>query len=328
MKQARRWVTMTAALVLLPALAMAQGKKKPKPKPTPAATAPAPAPAAGGEIELDANPAPAATTPDTAAPAGTAGTAAAPQTGGICDIDPTACPKDVAAVKQQSAKDVNAEIYAVQQVYVYRRHRLEIEPYWGFTLNDQFVSHPAPGASINYYITNVLAVGLNGNVYAGLNQDSDFNFENRRATRLAVPLTEYSWGANANFTYVPVYGKLAGLGDFIFSYDAYVTGGVGLINTRPIAVIDPDNRDFNYKSKLDFDVGIGLRIFLNRWFAVNLEVRDYIYNEQLEALTISPTEPTNSSTWYDNGTHITNNVQAQLGVSIFLPFSWDYRLPK
>ena len=61
---------------------------------------------------------------------------------------------------------------------------------------------------------------------------------------------------------------------------------------------------------------------------MNLEVRDYIYNEQLESLTISPTEPTNSSTWYDNGTHITNNVQAQIGVSVFLPFSWDYRLPK
>lgn len=334
MKQARRLVTMTAALVLLPALAMAQGKKKPKPKPTPAATT-APAPAAtgtaGGDIELDANPAPAATAPDAAAAPGTpgapAGAAAANATGGICDIDPTACPKDVAAVKQQSVKDVKAEVYAVQQVYVYRRHRLEIEPYWGFTLNDQFVSHPAPGASINYYISNVLAVGVNGNVYAGLNQDSDFNFENRRATRLAVPLTEYSWGANANFTYVPVYGKLAGLGDFIFSYDAYVVGGVGLINTRPIAVIDPDNRNFDYKSKLDFDVGIGLRIFLNRWFAVNLEVRDYIYNEQLESLTIAQ-DPTDKNTWYDDKTHITNNVQAQLGVSIFFPFSWDYRLPK
>ena len=328
---------MTAALVLIPGLAMAQGKKKPKAKkPVPAATAPAPAPAAaagGAEIELDANPAPAATTPDTGAPTATAAasspaaTTGASATGGICDIDPTACPKDVAAVKQQSVKDVKAEIYAVQQVYVYRRHRLEIEPYWGFTLNDQFVSHPAPGASINYYITNVLAVGVNGNVYAGLNQDSDFNFENRRATRLAVPLTEYSWGANANFTYVPVYGKLAGLGDFIFSYDAYIVGGVGLINTRPIAVIDPDNRNFDYKSKLDFDVGIGLRIFLNRWFAVNLEIRDYIYNEQLESLTIA-NDPTNSNTWYDDKTHITNNVQAQLGVSIFLPFSWDYRLPK
>ena len=50
-------------------------------------------------------------------------------------------------------------------------------PYLAFTLNDQFVSHHAPGLALNYYITNVLAVGLNGNLYDGLNSDSDFNFQ-------------------------------------------------------------------------------------------------------------------------------------------------------
>ena len=36
----------------------------------------------------------------------------------------------------------------------------------------------------------------------------------------------------------------------------------------------------------------------------------------------------NPSTWLAPGTSFTNNVQAQLGVSVFLPFSWEYRLPK
>jgi hypothetical protein len=35
----------------------------------------------------------------------------------------------------------------------------------------------------------------------------------------------------------------------------------------------------------------------------------------------------NPNTWYGD-TKLTNNVQAQLGFSIFLPFSWEYRLPK
>ncbi len=87
---------------------------------------------------------------------------------------------------------VQAEIYAVEQNYVLRYHRFEIMPYWGFTLNDQFVSHTGPGLALNYYITKVLAVGLNGNWYGGLNSDSDFNFQNRRAARVAVPLNEYS----------------------------------------------------------------------------------------------------------------------------------------
>jgi outer membrane beta-barrel protein len=126
-----------------------------------------------------------------------------------------------------------------------------------------------------------------------------------------------------------MYGKFAGLGDFIFHYDAYVVGGVGVIDTRPIAVIDPDNRSFSYKPKVDFDVGIGLRIFFNRWFAAILEIRDYIFNDQLENLNLAPTPQgqVNPATWYGNN-QLTNDVQAQIGISVFLPFSWEYRLPK
>ena len=63
-----------------------------------------------------------------------------------------------------------------------------------------------------------------------------------------MPLTEYQVAGNAlNFTYVPMYGKFTGFSDFIFHYDVYLVGGVGAICTRPIAVIDPDNRKFDYE---------------------------------------------------------------------------------
>jgi outer membrane beta-barrel protein len=327
--KARRWLLVAAALTLLPSAALAQKKKPGKAPAAPAAAPAAPAaPPPGGEIELDA-PAPGAAAPDAAA--GTA-PAAGDSGGGICEIDPSACPK-AEDIKKAASKNVNAEIYAVEQIYALRYHRFEVQPYFSFTLNDQFVSHNGPGLALNYYITNVLAVGVNGNLYAGLNGDSDFNFQNRRATRVAVPLNEYQWGANLNFTYVPMYGKFAGFNEFIFSYDAYIVGGVGALSTKPIAVIDPDNRNFSFKPKVDFNVGIGLRIFLNRWFAANLEVRDYIYNEQLENLSIGTQPikkaggPDDPNTWFGENS-LTNNVQAQIGISIFLPFGWEYRLPK
>lgn len=217
----------------------------------------------------------------------------------------------------------------MQQIYALRRHRFELQPYWSFSLNDQFVSHPGPGLAINYYITNVLAVGVNGTFYQPFNDDSDFNFQNRRATRIAVPLNEYQLGAMANFTYVPIYGKFAGFSKFIFHYDGYVNGGVGIMRTRPLSVIDPDNRRFEFDNRLAFSVGIGLRVFLNRWFAVTGELRDYIYQEQLEATTVAATAAgqRNENTWFGE-TQLTNNVQAQIGISVFLPFSWEYRLPK
>jgi outer membrane beta-barrel protein len=244
----------------------------------------------------------------------------------ICKIDPAACP--TLDMKKEAARPLKEQIYAVQQIFALRVRRFEVNPYWSFTLNDQFVSHNAPGIALNYYITNVLAIGANFNYYRPFNVDADFNAQVRRAARVAVPLTEYDWGAALNFTYVPAYGKFAGFGDFIFHYDAYVVGGVGALSTRPIPVIDPDNRNFEFEPKLAFNAGIGLRIFFNRWFAAMLEVRDYIFNDELESLTPAVgAEAQNPDTWKGDTT-LTNNVQAQLGVSIFIPFSFEYRLPK
>jgi outer membrane beta-barrel protein len=231
-------------------------------------------------------------------------------------------------MKKEAARPIKESIYAVQQLYVMRARRLEFYPWWNLrSLNDQFVQHPGPGVALNYYITNVLAIGANFRYYSPFNVDSDFNGQVRRAARVAVPLNEYDWGASLDFSYVFAYGKFAGFGDFIFEYDAYVLGGVGALSTRPIAVIDPDFRNFEYKPKLAFDVGLGLRIFFARWFAINAAVKDYIYNEELEDLGVSVTDPSDQTTWLGEKS-LTNNVELQVGFSIFVPFSFDYRLPK
>lgn len=245
--------------------------------------------------------------------------------GDICEIDPEACPTlDMA---KEAAKPLDETIFAVQQRFIIKKRRFELQPFWGLTLNDQFVGHPGPGLGINYYITEVLAVGVNGQFYQPFNSDSAFNAQVRRAARVGVPLTEYQWGAALNFTYVPANGKFAGFQNFIFHYDAYVVGGIGAISTRPIPVIDPDNRNFDWEPKVAFNAGIGLKIFFNRWFAAVLEVRDYIFIDKLENTSVDEDAPGNRDTWVGQSS-LTNHVQAQLGVSVFVPFSFDYRLPK
>ncbi len=257
----------------------------------------------------------------------------------ICEANPEACQTDK-LIKDYAEKDLkDSQVYAVQQIYALRNKRFELSPYWGVSLNDQFVSHPGPGLAINYYVTNVLAVGVNFNYYQPFNSDANFNKEVRQSTRLAIPINQYAWGANLNFTYVPLYGKFAGFGDFIFHWDTYVVGGIGAINTRPEAVIDPENRSFNYKAKVAFNAGLGLRVFLNRWLAAFLEVRDYIYSEALENTSVAKQAPAGATTAQKAGTaadantwlgesRLTNAVQAQFGISIFLPFNWTYKLPK
>jgi outer membrane beta-barrel protein len=338
MNQARIGLLVLAAMIAAPSYAHAQKKKKPAAKPAPAAPAAPPAgppvdaaaagqvplPPAQGPTEIDADAPPGGTAPAEPAATGEAPSPEPGDLGEICKIDPAACP--TVNLAEAAKKDMKEQMYAVQQIYALRYHRFEIQPAWNaITMNDQFVSHPGPVVALNYYVTNVLAVGVSGGYY--FNSDSEFNFQTRRAARVSVPLTEYQWQAALNFTYVPMYGKFAGFSDFIFHYDAYVVGGVGAISTRPIAVVDPDNRSFGWdKPKLSFNAGLGLRIFFNRRFAGTLEVRDYIFFDKLEDTNVSDT-PADPSTWYGE-TKLTNNVQAQIGVSIFLPFSWEYRLAK
>jgi outer membrane beta-barrel protein len=247
--------------------------------------------------------------------------------GDICEIDPAACPQ--LDLEKEAAKDLNEVIYAVQQIYAKRKGRFELNPYWSVSLNDQFVQHPGPGIAANFYVSEVLAIGANFNYYRPFNVDSHFNTDVRRAARVGVPLTEYDWNANFNFFYVPAYGKFAGFSDFIFHWDLYLVAGAGAISTRPIAVIDPDNRFFEFEYKLAFNAGLGARIFFNRWFTAILEVRDYIFKDQLESLVapVNPDDAADPANWYGED-ELTNNVQAQFGVSIFMPFSFEYKLPK
>ncbi|OQX69374.1 MAG: outer membrane beta-barrel domain-containing protein [Sorangiineae bacterium NIC37A_2] len=245
--------------------------------------------------------------------------------GDICEVDPEACP--TLDMKKEAAKPLDETIFAVQQRFIIKKRRFELQPFWGFTLNDQFVSHHAPGLALNYYITEVLAVGINGQFFQPFNNDSAFNAQVRRAARVVVPLTEYQWSAALNFTYVPANGKFAGFQNFIFHYDAYVVGGIGALSTRPIPVVDPDNRNFDWQPNIAFNAGVGLKIFFNRWFAAVLEVRDYIFLDKIENTVVREDNPADTNGWYGPDA-LTNNVQAQLGVSVFIPFSFEYRLPK
>ena len=225
-------------------------------------------------------------------------------------------------------KEVVEKIYAVQRMYVLRTGRFELAPAYSQTFNDQYVSHPALSAGLNYWITNVLAIGANFLWYQGLETESDLTFSIRRSARLAVPITEYQLGAHLNFTYVPIYGKFEMFNDAIFQWDAYLVGGVGVLRTRPVAVIDPAVRVFDFDWRVAFNAGIGLRVFVTRWLTVFGELRDYLYMEKLENLEVSLSQRGEPSTWTDQNSKLTNNVTVALGFSMFFPFTFSYSYPK
>jgi outer membrane beta-barrel protein len=317
MKKSRVGLLVAAALWLFPAHLAAQGKAAEGEAAAEASGEGEGAAAEGGAAEGGEAPAEGGEAPADGADTGDG-------LADICKIDPAACPN--LDMDKEAARQFKEPLYAVQQIYALRVRRFEINPYWSITLNDQFVSHPGPGVQLNYYITNVLYAGLDGNYYQPFNVDSDFNAQVRRAARVAVPLVEYQWSAGLHMGYVFSYGKFAGFQDFIFHYDAYVVGGVAFLSARPIPVIDPDNRSFDYEPEFGGTFGLGLRVFFSKWFGATFELRNYLVQERRENLIIAP-NPADQSTWVGDK-ELVVHTQFQMGASIFIPFSFDYRLPK
>lgn len=220
-------------------------------------------------------------------------------------------------------------IWAVQQIYALKAGRFELSPFFSISLNDPYVVHSAFGVGLNYYITEVLALGVNFLWFYGFNAETDTTFHAGRSFRLAVPINEYQLGTNLNFSYVPLYGKFALFNEWIVHWDAWLSGGVGLMRSRPVQVIDPDFRTFDWNNLLSFNVGFGGRIFLSRFLAVFFEVRDYMFMEEVENQE-APNDPVwqeNPDNWYGDPV-FTSNVMVHVGVSIFIPFAFEYELTK
>jgi outer membrane beta-barrel protein len=221
-------------------------------------------------------------------------------------------------------------IWAVQQVYALRARRVDLQPSFGVSMNDPYMQHQSISLAAAYYITEVLGVGLSFNWYRFLENQTDLNFSVSRATHQTVPINEYFWGGQINFTYVPLYGKFALAKEWILHWDVWILGGGGFIFTRPVAVIDPEYRSFEYNMKFCFNIGIGGRLYLTRFAAIYVELRDYIFPEELENLETfsTPDERSDKGRWVDDNYKLTNNVMLHIGVSLFLPFTFEYKLPK
>ncbi len=228
-------------------------------------------------------------------------------------------------------KEAAEEIYAIQQIYALRLKRFELAPTVAFNVNDPYLSHRGLGVSFNYWWTNVLALGANLVWY-------DFSFlagaESRlvedvqRSARLGVPFNEWQMNLNVNFTYVPFYGKFQAFNKYIFQWDSYIVGGVGFARTKPVPVFDPALREFNWGMRASFNVGLGVRVFVTRYLAILAEFRDYMFLERFESSRPADRGSPDPADWLEGGATFVNNATIQVGITLFFPFKFEYRLPK
>lgn len=196
--------------------------------------------------------------------------------------------------------------------------RFELNPNTGITMNDNIIQHFQLGGALNYYLTDVLAVGVEGQYY--IHQEREpFKLVGRQARRLPT-VNKYNFGAALNFHYVPIYGKFAVLDNTVIHWETALTAGVGFTQSE-VLPRDPALQPFT-NMLITPNVGASMRFFLNRFLTVNIGIRDYIFVDKFES--VSRTEAKGDIAKENADSALVNNIMFQAGLSIWFPMSFEY----
>jgi outer membrane beta-barrel protein len=210
-----------------------------------------------------------------------------------------------AAAQQRSNKQGDT-IHVVQRRPVLQKGRLDIAPRFGMSINDSIHRSFKVGVNGNYHFSERLYVGglfewYNfGTVLGGpTTLYRDVNAESRTAADSAV--LKYVAGAELGFA--PLVGKFALFNRGILFYDVSLTAGGVWTDSASIAL--PSSI-----SGPGGTVSLNSRVFLNRWMAVNFEVRDVLFMARLRGLADET---------------LTHVVTASLGLNFYIPGSFEYK---
>jgi outer membrane beta-barrel protein len=227
-----------------------------------------------------------------------------------------------ATALQAATKPVSwSDIVTVIRKPFLKLSRWELLPMVGTTLNDNMIRHYSLGGEINYYLTDVLSVGVEGQYYVK-NFREPFDLVARQARRLPT-VNKYNFSAALNFHYVPVYGKFAVLDRKIVTWEVAFTAGIGATQSE---VIPRDTRFPGFTNILITpNVGAGMRFFLFKWLTVSLGVRDYVFIDKFEPTNRELGMNETADEAKENAdSALINNVMFQIGVSFWIPPSFEY----
>jgi outer membrane beta-barrel protein len=203
--------------------------------------------------------------------------------------------------------------------------RLELAPFTGMSVNDILIRHYVFGVDLNYFITDALSIGLQGNYYVKQLTDRE-TLIGLQYNRIPT-LNRYLWSGMLNFGYIPAYGKFALFNKNIVHWEIIGSAGVGVTQTEIIP------RDLKFDAfqtmAITPDFGIGGRFFMFDWLTVNYMFRDYLILDKFEPLTRSATNwaSADEAKAHADG-KLVNNLMFYVGLGVFFPTSFQYKTPR
>ena len=221
-----------------------------------------------------------------------------------------------------------SDIVVVPRKRFLKGGRFEIQPFTGMSVNDSLIRHYVFGADLNFYLTDVFWIGVQGQYFLKqlTNQEELVGLEYNRAPTL----NQYLYGGSLNFGYVPLYGKFALFNRNIMHWEMWASAGVGVTITKVIPR-DPANDNLAFQNTdLTPNVGIGSRFFLFDWLTVNFALRDYIVPDKFEPLMDGAGAGITTADQAKANAHsaLVNNLMFYVGAGIYLPTKFQYKTPR
>jgi outer membrane beta-barrel protein len=229
---------------------------------------------------------------------------------------------DVSEVDKDALGPLRERIPPVSGHLFLKKHRFELSPAISLSLKDAFYSKYVFGLSAAYHVTE--AIAINGRFGYSIPTVSG-------AAQICVPagvpgvppgcsqpsmdqLLGIAPGAitlmgGIDLEWAPLYGKIALVSETFAHFDIYgILGATAVQYTGPRA----SGQVTGGTSTLapGANLGLGMRFFLNKWLAVRAELRDVIYQENVNIPT-----PGQSS--------LRNQLFFELGFSMFFPTAFS-----
>lgn len=195
-------------------------------------------------------------------------------------------------------------IKAVSRKFFLKKNRFELTPAFGLSVNDAFFRNYILQLDATYHIMEPFAVELRvGGAFAGepLEPVSFLRDEFKVLTGLVRPI----YLADISGTFTPLYGKTSLFSDWIWHYDMYVAGGLGVTGVSILSGTRLDISAIAHQPTLN--VGGGMRGFVTKWMVVHVDVRDYIYPSVTDGLS-----------------NIQNLLVLSIGAGFYFPFDFEY----
>ena len=195
-------------------------------------------------------------------------------------------------------------VKAVQRKGFLKRHRFELGLSVPGTLNDAFYEKVGIGAKIAYNLEDSFALQLRGATFTALR--SNHLREGQLAFQSQLLVSQVNQLAMVDGVWSPVYGKVAWLGSRIIHFDLYLLAGLGGVWSA--TSVAPRSEGPHIAT----DLGGGLRFYPRDWLAIDGGIVATLYPDQ-------PLQSVSST--------LQKVVTAQIGLTIFFPFTFEYVYP-